>query len=366
MRSPVSRVAATIIFVLAIGGVALWFHGSGAGTALADFAQPIITAKNAKFKMTTEIKGRPPRTATIYVLGSQHMRQETVGGRETVLIMDLKKERQLILEPAKTKATLYKLDSTTKNVESNNFYFFSDLKTMLRDTQDKPEVKRESRGEKEIQGRHVVGYRIKYRGHVTDLWGDPKSGLPVLVEQTTPPYSMKITMCDFEFNLDLDESLFSTEPPSHYRAVQMDVLPGTEKDLIDALRAYSELFDGAFPDGLDLPSTYGRWITKSAKGRKPTNVTSERESERESELLTMFCRCAGFVKKLPPTSNARYAGKGVSFCAARKPIFWYRPQGAKTYLVIYGDLSVKEAKTPPQVANAQRVPANTTPRGGGF
>ena len=39
MRSPVSRVAAAVVFVLAIGGVALWFHGGGTTPALADFLE---------------------------------------------------------------------------------------------------------------------------------------------------------------------------------------------------------------------------------------------------------------------------------------------------------------------------------------
>ena len=40
MRSPVSRVAAAVIFVLAIGGVAFWFQGGGATPALEDRLTP--------------------------------------------------------------------------------------------------------------------------------------------------------------------------------------------------------------------------------------------------------------------------------------------------------------------------------------
>ena len=45
MRSPVSRAAAAAVFVLAIGGVALWFHVSGTKYAFADFIKPILDAK---------------------------------------------------------------------------------------------------------------------------------------------------------------------------------------------------------------------------------------------------------------------------------------------------------------------------------
>ncbi len=40
--------------------------------------------------------------------------------------------------------------------------------------------------------------------------------------------------------------------------------------------------------------------------------------------------------------DQQYAGNGVKLGEADKAIFWYRPEGAETYRVIYGDLSVKD------------------------
>ena len=56
---------------------------------------------------------------------------------------------------------------------------------------------------------------------------------------------------------------------------------------------------------------------------------------------------------LPPEADAHYAGRGVSLGAADTPIFWYRPKDAKTYRVIYADLSVRDADTPPSVPVVQ-------------
>ena len=58
MRSPVSRVTAAAILVLAIGGVALWFHAGGAVPAFADFLKPILEARTVKYKCTTERAGK--------------------------------------------------------------------------------------------------------------------------------------------------------------------------------------------------------------------------------------------------------------------------------------------------------------------
>ena len=61
--------------------------------------------------------------------------------------------------------------------------------------------------------------------------------------------------------------------------------------------------------------------------------------------------------RLPPSADAHYVGKGVSFGAADTPIFWYRPKDSEKYRVIYADLSVRDSDTPPNVTTGQRVPA---------
>ena len=60
-----------------------------------------------------------------------------------------------------------------------------------------------------------------------------------------------------------------------------------------------------------------------------------------------------FIGLLPKEADSHYAGKGVSLGAADTPIFWYRPKDAKKYRVIYADLSVRDADTPPSVPDVQ-------------
>ncbi len=69
--------------------------------------------------------------------------------------------------------------------------------------------------------------------------------------------NLKVTMSDFEFNVHMDESLFSVEPPAGYEVTvgqykTTDDSPGKEKDLIEMFRYYSEVSGGRFPELLDL------------------------------------------------------------------------------------------------------------------
>lgn len=92
---------------------------------------------------------------------------------------------------------------------------FAWFRSVLLDARDKPDVKREPLGEKEIDERRAVGFRVNTRGMVMSLWGDPRTGLPVRAEATMAIYrGVKTTLSDFESNVDLDEALFSVEPPA--------------------------------------------------------------------------------------------------------------------------------------------------------
>ena len=62
-----------------------------------------------------------------------------------------------------------------------------------------------------------------------------------------------------------------------------------------------------------------------------------------------------FGLQLPETADAHYAGKGVKRDAKDRPIFWYRPEGAKKYRVIFADLTVQEADAAPNIPDATRL-----------
>ena len=70
---------------------------------------------------------------------------------------------------------------------------------------------------------------------------------------------------DFAFNVDLDESLFSIEPPAGYtvQTVQVDASQPMEKDLITLLRQYSTLMNNAFPETLELIACGAHWGRES-------------------------------------------------------------------------------------------------------
>ena len=381
MRSPVSRFSAAAIVVLTVTAIGSLFFGGGATRAFADFAAPIIEAKTARFKLTTEIKGKTPITSTgdVMVLDGTRTRQELVTivrnianpdepiESKSVMIFDWKKGKSLTLTPSTKTAVVISLDNLKKEqIAQQNI--FASFRSILLDVQDKPELKREPLGEKEIGGQRVIGFRVNNKGMKIELWGDPKTGLPVRAETTMSMFAnAKSTMSDFVFNVEMEEELFSINPPKGYTVqnIKADASPIEEKDLIVTFREYQKISGGAFPDSLDMRKILemvGKHLAEELiQGKKKlsdaemqANIQKSTDSQLRIQRGLIFA-----VTILPPEADAHYDGRGVSFGDANTPIFWYRPNNSKTYRVIYADLSVRDEKQSPNATNAQKVSVAT-------
>ena len=121
MHSPVSRIAAAVVFVLAITGVALWFHVGGTTYGLRRLQRPILQAKTARFKVTSEMKGTPADTTTVVmVLDATRQRQELEMAMpdktksKWVMITDWGRGKGLTLDPKTKKAVVYTLAKVSK------------------------------------------------------------------------------------------------------------------------------------------------------------------------------------------------------------------------------------------------------------
>ena len=90
---------------------------------------------------------------------------------------------------------------------------------------------------------------------INTVWIDPQTRELVIVEiEFANAPGMSGTMTDFQFDVELDDSLFSLTPPEGYTPleVQADVSKVTEQDLIEYLRSWSSWTkNGTFPPMLN-------------------------------------------------------------------------------------------------------------------
>jgi hypothetical protein len=123
---------------------------------------------------------------------------------------------------------------TFVNLPEREPFFDEAHSLMLKARDNKMEVT--SLGEKVIEGRRAIGYRLKFEKYSAeeDIWADVETLLPVRIEITNvlPKKSgvMKSIWSDIQYNLNLDDSLFSLDPPKGYkvRKHKQHVLPKQE------------------------------------------------------------------------------------------------------------------------------------------
>jgi outer membrane lipoprotein-sorting protein len=353
MRRPLARLLA-VAACLAIFAALLLIPGQQpAAQAFHTFAAALVDAHSLTFQMEVKVEGQPPQTARSSYLAPGKMRNETKG---VVSVIDIPAGKIVALLPEQKIATVMNMKNRPAAPDKPTVNdVFEQLRQLLSKSRDSKADEFQRLGEKEIDGHKAVGFRHASPLQVVTLWGDPASGLPVLVETAwsgVPRTEAK--MSHFKFDPELQPSLFDTTPPAGYRvqSVDVDVSKPTEATLIDALHLAADLNDGQFMDRLDTASMQALILKQAVRLAKDN--TNE-DITRMMKLAMTIGRGIGFALELPESADAHYAGKGVKRGEPERPIFWYKPEGAKQYRVIYANLTARAVDKPPEVAGAGRL-----------
>ena len=113
--------------------------------------------------------------------------------------------------------------------------------------------KAERLGKKEIDGREAVGFRVNANGMDMTLWADPETARPIRIEVGMDMGAgVHMVMNNFRYDVDLDPSLFSLEPPAGYSTQAMNMTMPVEEDLLSTLRTVAEHSKGLFPAKLGM------------------------------------------------------------------------------------------------------------------
>lgn len=262
-------------------------------------------------------------------------------GMNEVSIIDLETSRILTLDPKEHKAIYIDMKGLPKEMPNP----LEALRTVIVQLQESEHFAVEELGEQEIEGRRAIGFRAEFTGKHPKveviIWADPETALPIRIEQQEG--QMHFIGKDFQFDVDLDESLFSMEVPAGYteQQIELDLFGSTEEDFIEGLRTWTKYVgDGEFPGDVSI-----EYYVKQAPILQEKFEELDLSDEEELEVGMKFQRHIMFIRFFKGEGKWHYAGKGVKLGDADKAIFWYQPKDSPTYRVIYGDLSVKDIST---------------------
>jgi len=339
MKNPVTKIAVAAVIIIAVL-IGTYYFGDSvniAGTAYAEVVERLHNARTLTYigETTTGIEYMPSMTMEIAFKEPGYMRMAMAGGY--VSIIDSIQGKCLTILPPKKQFIEIEMSNLQNDPAQRNINVIEKLRSL-------PERADEQLGTREIDGRQVQGFRITEEGLINSVWIDMQTRELVLVEmEFLNAPGMSGTMSDFQFDVELDDSLFNLTPPDGYTRldIQVDTDEVSEQSLIEFLRMWTTwVKDGRFPPTLD-PTKLAKYSMEMVKNGQFVNEGQISEQELHEKSLKMT-RGLMFLLKMPAGSNWRYAGENVKFGDADTAIFWYRPEGSQTYRVIYGDLNVKD------------------------
>jgi len=332
MKSKITKLAVAAVIIVGLLTVMHFVGNPLAPTVTwAEVIQPILNAQTAEFDIIIGEEGKGPVIHDM-VMGSRIRR--TVEGIDQAVIIDLESSKVLTLLKQSKKAIYVDLKNLPKIPEN----YLEKLQNLVSVLENEPNYVIEELAEKQIDGRRCVGFLARRPKGEVIIWADSQTALPIRIEQRE--HQMTVICKNFEFDPQIDETLFSMDVPEDYtlQEQQLDLKAGTEEEFIEGLRIRAEVIgDGVFPEDVSV----GYYIKNVARVSGKLNTLNIGDSEREA-LGMKLARHLLFLRFFEGEGKWHWAGVGVELGDAETPIFWYRPKGSETWRVIYGDLRVED------------------------
>lgn len=339
MKSKLTKLAAAAVIIIAVVLAVLQFGSPFESKAFAAVVEQLNNARTITYSVITKTNVESmPTIRTMWAFKEPgYLRTTTADG--FVVVFDAIQGKGISIMPPERKYLEIEETNIPDDPSKDPFVVVENLRTL-------PNRADEELGEREIDGRPAMGFRVNKDDITTTVWIDPHTGdlVRAEIEFADNPAMNKI-MSDFQLNVELDDSLFSLEPPDGYEklpeVVQADASTVTEQDLVEFLEVWVTYWanDATFPPIIAGPEFAKVVYTLAEEGKL---ISGESAGQQRQKHIQAMYRGGLFVGQLPPESDWHYCGENIKFGDADTAIFWYRPQGSENYRVIFGDLHIEE------------------------
>jgi len=186
---------------------------------------------------------------------------------------------------------------------------------------------------KVLDGRRVEGYVVDQGQHAFTIWVDAQTHELVQIEHggmVKGSPIREVVMKNFRFSETFDESLFSFEVPDGFRRRELPPAPKPvpgEESIVEALRGYTEVADGKFPNSL---ADWGEWAVLFSKSGAPAQETAK--------IMSRLGSITPFLFRMSE-NDYDYLGAGKSTSDERSIVFWRRTKDGEIR-AIFSDLTV--------------------------
>lgn len=206
------RTAAAAVIALAVVGLVVWPDGNNSGVqlAFAEVQEELQKTKSVSYMQTLQVEGQPVETYRCVILASGVSRVEYSNG--DFIVYDPGQTKALHVRVKEKQATIMQGEFTA----ASTFDYYRELRRRRDDAA-------KCLGERKIDGRKAIGFRVPYRTPNGDdpsieiqVWVDPTTRLPIRMQSTGKDdrgRGVQSIVSEIRFDEELDVSLFRLSPP---------------------------------------------------------------------------------------------------------------------------------------------------------
>ncbi len=355
-----AALVATAALVDRFGGRSPW-----SSVTFADVVHQLAKVRSVTYTRTFQIEGGKPQVYREQAMDPGHLRRECPDG--SVIVSDFVRGQELMTLPGRKAATLTHGTQRDREHLANYIEWIQTLH------------KADGRfvGHKDLNGTATNVFTVDLPFDHYTVWADPQTNLPVQVEHVVSPCldrdvrtpMIVLSLDDFReeksgaatimsgcaltgpgtvsqvqtsfltgfaWGIPLDEASFRMTAPDGYQVEEIDWgdPPEDRQALIESLRFWAEMSNGAFPDDINMLLEARPKLIERFRKDGP----AEQEYDRAVRMANVIVRGSYFAQTQKALDNWHYAGDGMRLGEAGKPLCWWKNEDGTTCCVVDGDL----------------------------
>jgi len=278
MKSRITKFAAAAVIIIAVLIGVHRFGNSMESVAFADVLENVRNSKTLTYLVRNKGEELPimkvmaidPHLLRFEFLSEQMPKVPILNGQ--IWIVNTRKGKGLVLNTVKKTG---KICPASKGM--------LDIYDAFRNFKDRVDFSVEKIGRQQIGDKQAIGFKLKKENENREIivWADAKSKLPIIMEENyenSKGQVVQYVITDIVFDGQLDELLFSLEPPEGYELTEFEYddsvirLNSTVNmdRILKACKRYVNEHKGRWPDSLRELSQYGLDKEVFTNPRQPT------------------------------------------------------------------------------------------------
>ncbi|MGA2092362.1 MAG: hypothetical protein ABSH16_03000 [Sedimentisphaerales bacterium] len=365
MRSPIMKLAAAAVIIIAVLAGIYYFAGEGAQKCCAwtQIADKVAQIKTCVCSMHIQQSGGPVGQkgqqidSKMYISSDYGSRIETYldGNVMQKIYVPADSNAMILVMPSEKKYMRMAMTDETRARAKNQMQDPRDALTRFM-TGPLKELGKDVINGVEVKGIEVVNppaVKGVYNNFIGRTWVDVATEYPVRIEMDTEigtgtdTIKMLMVMDNFEWGVELEPAIFEPNIPSDYKIMAEMKLPAQdEASAIEGLRLFAEMADGHYPSQMNVMTltresaeAYGKKL-----GAAITKPTDEQMQQMTAKMMKVQAPVLFYTKLGRDGNDPAYYGKDVTAGDANAVLMRWKISEGK-YRVIFGDLTAEDVNT---------------------